>query len=91
LAQLVHAHPFLRGTLAVRSRPCGKPNCRCARGELHVSLYVVQSHAGKPRQVYVPKQWEERIRQAVRNHQEIQTLLEELSEWEWKRLRERKE
>jgi hypothetical protein len=58
---------------------------------LHVSLYVVQSHGGRPRQVYVPKEWEERIRRAVQNHQEMQTLIEELSELEWKRLRERKE
>lgn len=91
LAQLVHTRPLLRGTLSVRSRRCGKPNCRCARGELHVSLYLVQSHDGKPRQVYVPQEWEERIRQAVQNHQEIQGLIEELSEREWKRLRERKE
>jgi len=91
LTQLIQGHPFLRGTLSVRRRPCGKPNCRCARGELHVSLYVVQSHDGKPRQVYVPQDWEERIRRAVENHQEIQSLIEELSEREWKRLRERKD
>jgi hypothetical protein len=91
LAQLAHAYPFLRGTLSVRSRQCGKPNCRCARGQLHVSLYVVQSHEGRPRQVYVPKEWQERIRRAVQNHQEMQTLIEELSELQWKRLRERKE
>lgn len=91
LTQLIQGHPFLRGTLSVRSRPCGKPHCRCARGELHVSLYVVQSHGGKPRQVYVPREWEGRIRQAVENHQEIQALIEELSEREWKRLQERKE
>jgi hypothetical protein len=58
---------------------------------LHVSLYVVQSHDGRPRQVYVPKEWEGRIHRAVQNHQEMQTLIEELSELEWKRLRERKE
>jgi hypothetical protein len=58
---------------------------------LHVSLYVVQSHEGRPRQVYVPKEWQERIRRAVQNHQEMQTLIEELSELQWKRLRERKE
>src|SRR5208337_4231101 len=50
-------------------------------------LYVVQSHDGRPRQVYVPKEWEERIRRAVQNHQEMQTLIEGLSELEWKRLR----
>jgi hypothetical protein len=39
----------------------------------------------------VPRQWEERIREAVRNQQEMERLIEELSDLEWKRLQERKE
>ena len=91
LTQIVSGQRFLRGTLAPRRRRCGKPNCRCARGELHASLYLVQSQGGKPRQVFVPKEWEERIRQSVQGYQEIQQLLEELSEVEWQRLLDRKE
>jgi hypothetical protein len=91
LAQIVSRQPFLRGTLAVRRRRCGKANCRCADGELHGSLYLVQSRGGKPRQVFVPKEWEERIRQNVQGYQEIQQLLEELSEVEWQRLLDRRE
>jgi hypothetical protein len=85
-AALVHSRRLLRGTLSVRNQTCGKDSCRCARGEPHVSLYLVQSHNGKPRQLYVPKEWEERVRQAVKDYQELQTLLEEISEWEWRRL-----
>lgn len=91
LAQLVHQRQFLRGTLSVRSRRCGKPNCRCARGDPHVSLYLVQSHDGKLRQVFVPKPWEDRIRASVEDYQQMQQLIEELSEMEWRRLMERKE
>jgi hypothetical protein len=91
LAQLVHQRRFLRGTLSVRSRQCGKPNCRCAKGQPHVSLYLVQSQGGKPRQVFVPKSWEERIRAAVADYQRMQGLIEELSEREWQRLMEREE
>lgn len=91
LAQLVHQRQFLRGTLSVRSRRCGKPNCRCARGDPHVSLYLVQSHGGKLRQVFVPKPWEDRIRASVEDYQQMQQLIEELSEMEWRRLMERKE
>jgi hypothetical protein len=91
LAQLAHDHWFLRGTLSVRTRRCGKPNCRCARGELHSSLYLVQSHDGKPRQVCIPRSWEDRVRQAVNDYQEMQRLIEEVSELEWKRVRENKE
>jgi len=91
LAQIAHTLRFLRGTLSLRHIRCGKPNCRCARGQLHLALYLVQSHDGKPRQGYVPRGWEQRVRGAVRAHQEMQQLIEELSELEWKRLRERKE
>lgn len=91
LTQIVSSQRFLRGTLAPRLRQCGKPNCRCARGERHLSLYLVQSHDGQPRQVCVPREWEERIRQSVHGYQAIQQLLEELSEIEWQRLLERKE
>jgi hypothetical protein len=86
LTQLVHDRWFLRGCLSPRRRPCGKANCRCTRGQLHASLYLVQSHHGKLRQLSVPKPWEEHVRQAVNNYRDIQRLLEEISEWEWQRL-----
>ncbi len=91
LAQIAHTQRFLRGTLSARRGRCGKPNCHCARGELHASLYLVQSQGGKLRQLCVPKAWEARIRQAVQNHQAMQRLIEELSQQEWQRFRERKE
>jgi hypothetical protein len=50
----------------------------------------VQSHAGKLRQVCVPKPWRDRVRQAVTDYQEMQRLIEEVSELEWKRLQEKK-
>ena len=90
IAQLASGQWFLRGTLSERSSKCGKPNCRCAKGELHQSVYLVQSHAGKLRQICVPKPWRERGRQAVSDCQEVQLLIDEVSELEWKRLQERK-
>lgn len=90
LAQIIHAARFLRGSLSLRNVRCGKPGCRCARGELHVCLYLVRRQGGKLRQLFVPRQWEQRVRQAVENHQEMERLIEELSDLEWKRLQERK-
>ena len=91
LAQIIHAARFLRGALSLRNVRCGKPGCHCARGELHACLYLVRRQGGKLRQLFVPRQWEERIREAVENHQEMERLIEELSDLEWKRLKERKE
>jgi hypothetical protein len=85
LAQIIHEARFLRGTLSLRNVHCGKPGCRCAR------LYLVRRQGGKLRQLFVPRQWEGRIREAVKNHQEMEQLIEELSDLEWKRLKQRKE
>ena len=90
IAQLATGQWFLRGTLSHRASKCGKPNCHCAQGALHPSLYLVQSQAGKLRQICVPKAWQERVRQAVGSYKQMQQLMEEVSELEWKRLQERK-
>ena len=90
IAQLASGQWYLRGTLSERSGKCGKPNCHCVKGELHRSLYLVQSRAGKPRQICVPQAWQQRVRQAVNDYRLMQRLIEEVSELEWKRLKERK-
>ena len=90
IAQLASTQWFLRGTLSERSSKCGKPNCHCATGEMHKSVYLVQSRAGKLRQICVPQAWRERVRQAVGDYQEMQRLMEEVSELEWQRLQQRK-
>jgi hypothetical protein len=86
IAQLTTSERFLRGTLSERSGKCGKPNCHCAAGEGHQSLYLLQSHAGKLRQWCVPKVLHDPVRRAVGEYQEIQRLMNEVSELEWKRL-----
>lgn len=91
ITQLVQLHPLLRGSLQLRSRKCGKASCKCAQGELHTSLYLVQSQSGKYRQLFIPKQLEEKARQAVTDYQAMQQLIEELSELEWQRLKDRQE
>ena len=90
IAQLASGQGLLRGTLSERFAKCGKPNCHCNRGELHQSLYLVQSCQGKPRQICVPQAWQQRIRQAVNDYRRMQELIEEVSELEWKRLKEKR-
>lgn len=90
IAQLATSERFLRGSLSERSGKCGKPNCHCAAGEGHPSLYLVQSQGGKPRQWCVPKPLQDPVRHAVGEYQQMQRLLDEVSELEWKRLLARK-
>ena len=89
LAQLVSRHALMRGSLLVRRRACGKPKCRCARGEGHESLYVVIREKGRTRQWFVPKDWEARIRRWVEDHHRARQLMEEVSRLYWDKARKR--
>ena len=90
IAQLTSSEWFLHASLSERNGKCGKPTCHCADGEGHRSLYLVQSHTGKVRQVCVPAALQDSVREAVGRYQEIQRLLDEVSELEWKRFLARK-
>jgi hypothetical protein len=66
------------------------PGSAGAGGAGHTSLYLVQSQAGKVRQLCIPKALQDPVRQAVGEFQELQRLLREVSELEWKRFLARK-
>jgi hypothetical protein len=89
LVQLLSGVGLLRATLNPRQKVCGKPNCRCVRGERHSALYVVASEDGKPRQLYVAHSLEPQVRQWVASYQRIRELLDELSRLHWDKLARR--
>ena len=91
LARLVTQRGLLRGNLLERRRVCGKPNCRCVRGELHASLYLVFSEGGTLRQRFIPKAWEARVRQWVRDYHEGRRLLEEITRLYYEKVRQRQD
>ena len=78
-AQLLREEGFLRGAVSVRRRVCGKPRCRCVEGERHEAMYVVYQDAGRTVQLYVPKEWEERVRRWVKSYREVAGILKKLS------------
>ena len=89
LAQLVSQHGFIRGSLQERRRVCGKPNCKCARGQGHWALYLVLSKEGHTHQLYVPKQWESDVRQWVENYHDVRDLMEKISQLHWNKVQKR--
>ncbi len=46
--------PLVKGMLQSHGTRCGKPNCKCMRGELHQTALLVVSQKGKRRNIYVP-------------------------------------
>jgi hypothetical protein len=89
LVQLLSGVGLLRATLNPRQRLCGKPTCRCTRGEKHSALYLMASQDGKPRQLFVPHSLEPQARQWIASYRRVQELLEELSRLYWDKLSKR--
>lgn len=77
--QLLREAGLLRGSLFVRERRCGKPTCRCAKGEGHPGLVVQFKDERRTRQIHVPKAMEAEIRVWVEQYQEIQRRIEQIS------------
>src|SRR3989304_4209247 len=78
LNRLLSQEGVIHGTLITRKRVCGKSNCRCIKGHLHESLYLVVTEAGKGRQMYVPKRCEAEVRQWIRQYEQARKLMDDL-------------
>lgn len=66
------------GSFYLQKRRCGKPNCRCARGELHQAWVISRSQGGASRTFMVPAGQRARLRQLTseyRRYQRARALL----------------
>jgi len=80
---------ILRGSLMERYLTCGKPGCKCTRGERHGPVWYlsVTLRAGKTVGMQVPMERVERVRSLVENHRKVKESLEAISEINWELLR----
>jgi hypothetical protein len=58
----VSREPLLPGSLYTLRRRCGKPNCRCAQGELHASTILSYRGQGRPQNITPPSAYLEDVR-----------------------------
>ena len=58
IEQLVHVFAerdvLVKGPVYEQRRKCGKPTCRCAKGELHSSMILSRSEDGRTKLMAVP-------------------------------------
>lgn len=72
----------LRGAALRQGRRCGKPGCRCARGELHgpYTYFSLGRGSGRARLVYVPAALVAVVGRRVEASARIEAALSEISE-----------
>jgi hypothetical protein len=88
---MISGNGFMRGTLSVREKVCGKSTCKCAQGVRHKALYLMASKNGSQQQLYVPRSHEAKVRKWLEQYEQVERLLEEISDLHWKKIRHRGE
>lgn len=78
--QLPRTARLLKGSLVELYRTCGKPSCRCLKGEKHRSLYLSRSREGKTTMTYIPAAYERSVRQAVARYHTFLEISAAISE-----------
>ena len=82
---------ILRGSVHRQFKKCGKPNCKCSRGELHPTYYHFVRENGKLKTRYLKAGEVEQVQQACllrRSQQKVQQIN---SSKAWQKLREIRE
>ena len=72
--------PVIKGTVYELKRRCGKPGCKCARGELHMRMVVSASEGGRTRLQVIPPGFLVEVQAKVRRYQELRRARARLGE-----------
>ena len=70
----------IRGSMVIMKRFCGKPNCRCQKGQKHKSAYLSQSQRGKTKMIYIPHHAVKKTAEHIKNYRKLKGILNELSD-----------
>lgn len=82
--------PMLRGVLFTLRRKCGKPNCRCADGELHESPALAYPAGGRTKTMTLTEADLPAVREALERYRLAREELDGAADAEIAALRARK-
>jgi len=74
--------PLLPGSLYTLRRKCGKPNCRCTRGELHESTVLSYRGEGRPQNISPPPEQIDALRKMTEDYRRVRQARAELVRWQ---------
>jgi len=69
--QLIHDKPLIVGGVVEMSNTCGKPNCKCTRGEKHKSWCISLRQKEKRKMIHIPHACEKEVFEAVKAYQAL--------------------
>ena len=74
--------PVLPGSLYTLRRKCGKPNCHCARGELHESTVLSYRGQGRPQNISPAAEQIDALRQMTDDYRRVRQARAKLVRWQ---------
>ncbi|MGD0887284.1 MAG: DUF6788 family protein [Thermodesulfovibrionales bacterium] len=77
--KLIHDSPFVVGSLVEMANTCGKPHCKCTRGEKHKSWCLAVRDQGKRKMLHVPHELENEVFEWVNTYRELRKHMETIS------------
>jgi hypothetical protein len=80
IKQLASVGPVLQGSFCQTKVTCGNPNCRCARGEKHISRQVTKKVRNKTKGLYIPVDMVEDVQAWTGEYRRAKNLLKEISD-----------
>jgi hypothetical protein len=66
--RMLKSRGMVKGSVVTLARRCGKPGCKCNRGEKHKSKYLSISEGGKTRMVYLKPGMEMKVGEAAERY-----------------------
>ena len=80
MKELAKVEPFIRGSIVKIARVCGNKNCKCAKGEKHVSEYLTYRHKRKKKTgtIYIPVGMAEEVKEWAGEYKRLKNMMEEI-------------
>jgi len=71
--RMLKSKSMVKGSVIILARRCGKPGCKCNRGEKHKSKYLSISDGGKTRMIYLKPGMEMKVREAAERYRRFRS------------------
>lgn len=80
ITDLIGYTDMLKGTLYKSGRTCGNPNCKCARGEKHMSWYLITNENKRTKNNYISAHLPDEVMVRVDRYHAYKKALERVRE-----------
>jgi hypothetical protein len=80
LDRLAATGPFVQGSLCKVAVKCGKPRCRCAKGDCHEAYVLSKKVRGRTVTTHIPRDLLDEVTSWAEQHKRLKKLIRDITE-----------